>query len=445
MARLDRLGPAKEIAQLGATLGREFDYELLHAVSPLPEETLQQGLQQLVETELVFQSGIPPQARYLFKHALVQDTAYQSLLKSRRQRLHQQIAQVLEEKFPQTVETHPELVAHHYTEAGLIEQAIPYWQRAGEQANQRSAYVEALLTSPGGWKYSRPCQILPSASSKNSHYNSPWVTALVIVKGYTAPEVEKTVLRARELCQQLGETPQLFPVLLRLWCFIEPGGIPDAHELAKQMMRLAQSVQDRYFLSVAHVTLGGTLYWLGELTSARPHLEQAIALYDPQKHSRPTVSTADPRVDSLSYVAWTLWCLGYPDQALKRSQEAVALAAGLSHPFSLAYALGCAALFHLHRREGQIAQERAEAVMTLSTEQGFPSWLALGTIVRGWALAEQGQMEEGIAQMQQGLADFRAMGAELARLVSLPCWPKRMAKWDKPRKGLRCWPRHWLR
>ena len=166
-------------------------------------------------------------------------------------------------------------------------------------------------------------------------------------------------------------------------------------------MRLAQSVQSRFLLSIAHMVLGATLYLRGELTSARPHLEQAIALYDPQKHPRLPVGTADPRVDCLSYASDTLWLLGYPDQALKRSHEALALAAGLSHPFSLAYVLGCAALFHSIRREEQLARERAEEVIILSTEQGFPSWLAVGTVVRGWALAELGQVKEGIAQRRR--------------------------------------------
>ena len=161
------MATAKEIAQLGATLGREFSYELLQAVSPLDEETLQQGLKQLVEAELVYQRGLPPQAHYLFKHALIQDTAYQSLLKSTRQQYHQQIAQVLEERFPETVETQPELVAHHYTEAGLIAQAIPYWQQAGQRASQRSANVEAISSphqgagvaqDPAGHSRARPAR-----------------------------------------------------------------------------------------------------------------------------------------------------------------------------------------------------------------------------------------------------------------------------------------------
>jgi predicted ATPase len=402
MARLDRLGAAKEIAQLGATLGREFDYALLQTVSPLPEEALQQGLQQLVDSELVFQSGMLPQARYLFKHALVQDTAYQSLLKSRRQQLHQQVAQILVEQFPQMVETQPELIAHHYTEAGLIEQAIPYWQQAGQKAAQRSAYVEAISHLTKGLALLKALPVSPERVQQELTLQLIVYDALVTIKGYTAVDVENTVTRARELCQQIGETLQLFPVLWRLLLFyMNRGELQTTLELAKQMLRLAQSVQDRYLLSVAHMSLGKTLYLLGELTSARPHLEQAIVLYNPQTHPRPTVNTADPRMDCNSYLAWTLWHLGYPEQALKRSQEAVALAAELSHPFSLAYALGLAAWFHACRRDGQLARDRAEAVITLSTEQGFPYWLSLGTMVRGWTLAEQGQMEEGIAQMHQ--------------------------------------------
>jgi predicted ATPase/class 3 adenylate cyclase len=417
MARLDRLNTAKEIAQLGATIGREFRYELVLAVSSLDEGSLQHGLKQLVEAELLYQRGLPPQVTYLFKHALVQDTAYQSLLKSRRQQLHQQVARVLAEQFPETVETQPELVAHHYTEAGLKEQAIPYWQRAGQRAAQRSAHVEAIRHFTKGLEVLKVLPHTPEWVQQELTLQLAQNDALVVVKGYTASEVEKNVLRARELCQQLGETPQLFPMLFRLWVFyLMRRELQTARELAEQLMRLAQSVQDRYLLLMAHAALGVTSYWRGELTSARPHLEQAIVLYDPQNHHRFSVGTTDPRVDCLSYAAWTLWFLGYPEQALKRSREAVALAKGLSHPFSLAYALICAALFHLSRREGQIAREQAEAVMALSTEQGFPFWLPQGTIAQGRALVEQGQVEEGIAQMRQGLAAYRAMGAETERI-----------------------------
>jgi predicted ATPase len=206
MARLDRLATTREIAQVGATLGREFSYELLHAVSPVDEATLQQGLRQLVEAELVYQRGVPPRATYLFKHALVQDTAYQSLLKSKRQQYHQQIAQVLEERFPETKETQPELLARHYIEAGLIAQAIPYWQQAGQRASQRSAYVEAISHLNKGLEV---LKTLPDTLDRVRQELDVQITlgpALTATKSWAAPEVEKAYIRARELCQQLNRT-----------------------------------------------------------------------------------------------------------------------------------------------------------------------------------------------------------------------------------------------
>ncbi len=441
MARLDRLGSAKEIAQLGATLGREFSYELLHAVANQNESILQQGLQQLVAAELVYQRGLGPQAHYLFKHALIQDTAYQSLLKSRRQQLHERIAQVLEERFVEIKEAQPELLARHYTEAGHAEQAIPYWQRAGERASQRSAYVEAISHLTKGIEVLKTLPNVPEHAPQELTLQLALNDALVTVKGYTAPEVRKTVLRARELCQQLGETPQLFPMLFRLWVFyIMRRELPTAREMSEQLMRLARSIKDLFLLVLAHAALGITSYWLGELTSARSHLDQAITWYDPQKHPRSSVGTADPRVDFLTYAAWTLWRLGYPDQALKRSQEAMALATVLSHPFSLSYALMGIALLHLALREGKLAREEAEEVMSLSTEQGFPFWLPQATIVRGWALADQGQVEEGITQIQQGLAAYRNMGAETERKGFLPLLIATYAQGTQAEAGLSVLP-----
>jgi class 3 adenylate cyclase/tetratricopeptide (TPR) repeat protein len=281
MARLDRLGPAKEIAQIGATLGREFPYELLHAVSPLHEETLQQGLRQLVETELVFQSGVPPQARYLFKHALVQDTAYQSLLKSRRQQLHQQVAQVLTEQFPQTVETQPELVAHHYTEARLIVQAVPYWQRAGERASQRSAYVEAISHLNKGLELLKTLPDTPARAQQELGLQIILGPGLMATKGAVAPEVEKAYNRAGELCQQVGEPLQLFPILWGLANFYAPRAeIQTVRELAEQMRTLAQRMQAPPLLLRAHQMLGVMSFFLGEFAPARARLEQSIVLHD---------------------------------------------------------------------------------------------------------------------------------------------------------------------
>jgi class 3 adenylate cyclase/tetratricopeptide (TPR) repeat protein len=407
MARLDRLSTVREIAQLGATLGREFSYELLHAVCPLDEGALQKGLRQLVEVELIYQRGLPPQATYLFKHALIQDTAYQSLLKSKRQQYHSQIAQVLEEQFAEIKETQPELLAHHYTEAGSIEQALPYWRQAGERASQRSAYVEAINHLTKGLEVLKAVPDTPERVQQELTLLLALNRALIPAKGYTAPEVEHTVLRAQALCQQLGETPQRFLAQYRLWGFyFLSGELRTARELAEPLMRLAQKISDLASLVWAHVALGWTLYYFGELPAARLHAEQGIAMYDPQQHLGSTLQTADPKVQCLSYVTWILWNLGYPEQALQRSQEAVAVAVELAHPFSLAMALGSTATVHALRREGLLAREQAEELMTLATEQGFPYWLAYGREAQGWALAEQGQVQEGIARMRQMRASF---------------------------------------
>ncbi|HJY80091.1 MAG TPA: adenylate cyclase, partial [Candidatus Binatia bacterium] len=415
MARLDRLSTVREIVQLGATLGREFSYELLHAVFPLDEAILQHGLRQLVEAELVYQRGVAPQVTYFFKHALIQDAAYQSLLKSKRQQLHQQIAQVLEERFPDTKETQSELLAHHYTEAGLIVQAIPYWQKAGERAMQRSANVEAVSHLTKGLELLNTLPDTPERIQQELTLQITLGAPLTATKGYAAREVGQVYTRARELCRQLGETPQLIPVLFGLWRFyLQRAELQTARELGEECLSLAQQLHDPVRLLRAHNTLGVTLFYLAELQAAREHLEQGIALYSPQQRSLAVVQ--DPMVACLSYMAWVLWYLGYPDQALRRSQEALALAQELSHPYSMAQALFFAAELHHLRQEAQVVQERAEAVITLAAEQGFPFWLAQGTSLRGWALVKQGQRrEEGIAQIRQGLAVYQSTGAELGR------------------------------
>jgi predicted ATPase len=270
MARLDRLPAVKAVAQLGATIGRQFGYEILRAVSPLDEAALQQGLRQLVKAELLYQRGVPPQATYLFKHALIQDAAYQSLLKSTRQQYHQRIAQVLEAQFPETTATQPELLAQHYTEAGLREQAVGYWQRAGQHALQRSAYVEAASHVTKGLDV---LTSLTDTSARTQHELDLQITlgpALIALKGYTAPDVERTYARARELCQQVGETPRLFPVLVGLWKFyLGRAEFQTAYALGEQLLRAAQSAQAPALLLEAHYALGDTLFWLGELLPAR--------------------------------------------------------------------------------------------------------------------------------------------------------------------------------
>jgi DNA-binding winged helix-turn-helix (wHTH) protein/class 3 adenylate cyclase/tetratricopeptide (TPR) repeat protein len=419
MARLDRLGPAKQVAQLGATVGRKFSYEVLCAVSSVDAETLRHALTQLVAAELLYQRGLPPQARYRFKHALIQEAAYASLLRSTRRQYHQRIAQVLEERFPETRETQPELLAHHYTEAGGIAQAMPYWQRAGQQASERSAYREAIAHCTKGLAL---LQTLPDTPERAQHELILQLTLrgpLTATQGEGAPEVERALTRARELCQQVGETAQLFAVLQGLsTLYFARAELQKARELGEQCLTLAKRVDDPAYLARAHSALGVPLYWSGELTPARIHLEQAIAL-SVLLQSRSQASPrriVDGRITALSYVALALWLLGYPDQAVKRSNEALTLAQAQSLPHSLVFALALqsAASLHQLRREVQAAQVRAEAVIALSTEQGFMSRLAAGTVTRGWALAEQGQGEVGIAQIRQGIAALQATGTAMA-------------------------------
>jgi predicted ATPase len=416
MARLDRLATVKEVAQVGATLGREFSYEVLQAVSPVDAPSLQQALAKLVEAQVLYRRGAPPQSRYTFKHALIQDAAYQSLLKSKRQQYHQQIAHVLEGRFVEIIETQPELLAHHYTEAGLIAQAIPYWQRAGRTALERSANSEVIGHLTKALELLKTLPDTPERIQQELDLQITLGPALIVTKGWSAPEVEKAYTRARELCQQVGETSQLSLVLWGLWVFYHVRGEHQtARALGEQLLHLAQRMQDSALLVEAHFALGYTLYCLGEFASSQEHVEQNIALYTPQQHRSLAFlyGGTDPGMACLSQAAWTLWQLGYPDQALQRNRETLALAQELSHPHSLAFALGHAAVLHQFRCEAQAARERAEAVIALATEQGFPYFLAWGTILRGWALAEQGLGSEGIAQILQGLAAYWATGAEL--------------------------------
>jgi class 3 adenylate cyclase/predicted ATPase len=417
MARLDRLAVVKDVAQLSAVLGREFTYELLRAVAPLDEATVQQALAQLVEAELLYQRGMPPQATYVFKHALIQDTAYQALLKGTRQQYHQRIAQVLEQQFPETVAMQPELLAQHYTEAGLAEQAVGYWYKAGQRAHERSAHVEAIGHLRKGLAI---FTTLPDTLEHHQQELNVQVTlgrVLMATKGVGAPDTGAAYHRARELCQKVGETPQVFPVLGGLVIFYINRGEPQtARELGAQMLSLAQRVRDPAALANAHILLGNTLYFLRAWDVARTHLEQGIAFYNAQQpRTQGFLTETHQGVFGLIRLAQVLWSLGYPDQALERSREALTLARELAHPASVASALLFAAEVHMYRREGQSTYEQAEAAFELAREHGFAFRVAQATILRGWTLVEQGQGETGIAQMRQGLAAFRATGAELAR------------------------------
>jgi TOMM system kinase/cyclase fusion protein len=417
MARLDRLVTAKAIAQYAAVIGRQFSYELLQAVSQVDKGMLQHELGRLVEAEIVYQRGVPPQATYTFKHALIQDAAYASLLKSTRQHYHQRIAQVFEAQFPETTEGQPELLAHHYTEAGLTEKAVPYWYQAGQKAIQRSAHVEAIAHLRQGLALLQTLPETPERIQQELLLHIALGVSLIATKGWAAPEVGEAYTSAQQLCQHLEDPYQLFPVLRGLWSYyLVRAEYQRVHALGAQLLTLAQQDQDPAILLEAHRALGATLVFLGAGATAQMHLAQGIALYDPKQHRASTfLYGEDTGVACRSHAAHALWWLGYPDQGLGRTDEAVTLAQHVAHPFSLGYALGCAAVFHKLCREVRATQEHAEAAIRLAQEQGFPYWMALGSIMRGWALVQQGQTEEGIAQFTQGLRAFRAMGVELER------------------------------
>jgi predicted ATPase len=314
MARLDCLATVKAVAQLGAVLGRTFAYELLQAVTPLDEAALQQALARLVDVELLSQRGVPPQATYLFKHALIQDAAYQSLLRSTRQQYHQRIAQVLETQSLASVETQPELMAQHYTAAGCHEQAVVYWQRAGEHANARSATLEAISHFTAGIELLTTLPETPAHTQQALTLYIALVAALQMAKGLAAPEVEHAYTQAHVLCQQAGETPLLGQILLGLWrVYAAQPKFRTARDIGETLLRLAQRTHDPALSVSAHYALGFTCLVLGVLPAARQHLEEAIARYTPdQRRALVFPMGQDPGVACRIYAAATLWLLGYP-------------------------------------------------------------------------------------------------------------------------------------
>ena len=415
MARLDRLATAKEVAQLGATIGREFSYELLQAVSVLGEARLQQGLQQLVDAELVYQRGLPPQARYTFKHALVQDTAYQSLLKRTRHQYHHQIAQVLKEQFLEIVDAQPELVAHHYTEAGFIEQAIGYWQQAGQCAVERSANSEAVSHLTTGLELFKTLPDISQRAEQELLLQLPLGTAYLMTKGYGVPEVGQTYNRARELCQQQGDIPRLIPALLGLSRFY--GAKADYHTarpLGEQLLRIARQNDDTATLVVGHYVVGLNLWFLGQQVEALAHFEQGLGCYKPQQDSPAAFrSGVDPWVGCHAYAAIMLWLLGYPDQAQTRCQEALSLAQESTYPSTQAIAFMNSAMLGVYSREAPRVQTWAEQGIALSQAHGIAFYLATCTMMRGWALVEQGDSEEGLHALLQGVEALRAQGTQI--------------------------------
>ena len=417
-ARIDRLPPeAKQLLQTAAVIGTEVPGPLLTAIADLPDTELHRHLTYLQAAEFLYETCLFPELEYTFKHALTQEVAYNALLLERRRGLHERTGQAIEALFPSRLAEHYGTLAHHYSRSGNAGKAVEYLQRAGQQAVQRSAYAEAIGHVTTALDLLRTLPDTIERAQQELVLQTTLAQSWRATKGSTSPEVERAATRARELCQQVGETRQLLPVLSILeGLYRLRAELATARELAEQLLRLAQRTQEPVHLAQAHTTLGMTLYTLGELVTARAHLEQAIAVYGSQSHGFQALRTLPtPWVSCLSYTAWVLWLLGYPEQALEKSQEALTLAQEQAHPFSLAQALLWAAGLRQFRRERAEAQAQAETAMILSTEQGFPVWLAIATMQWGWALAAQGHGGEGIAQIHQGLAAMRATGVELGR------------------------------
>jgi predicted ATPase len=416
-ARIDRLAAdEKALLHQLVVIGRQFPLSLVRQVVTQPEEALYHLLSSLQRKEFLYEQPALPEPDYIFKHALTQEVAYGTVLHEQRKALHERTAQAIEALYVTSLEEHYSDLAHHYTRSGNTEKAVEYLHLAGQQAVQRSANEEAINHLTTALELLQTLPDTPEHIQRELTLHLTLGPPLLATKGYAAPEVEHAYTRALELCRQEGKPTQLFPALGGLWQFYcVRAEYQKGREIGEQLLTLAQTVQDPALLLVAHDALGQTCYWLGEFVLAREYLQQSIARYDPQQHRSLAflLGGEDPGVACRSFGASTLWFLGYLDQALHRQREALTLARELSHPFSLAVALGAAAVLHQLRGEGQLAQEWAEATVTLCTEHGFSYWGAIGTIQCGGARAEQGQIEEGITQIRQGLIAYQATGAEL--------------------------------
>jgi len=415
IARLDRLGSARRVAQIGAAIGREFSYELLRAVSDLPEDELHAALGRLVSSELVFQRGAPPDAVYSFKHALVQDAAHGSLLRSTRQQLHAQIAEVLETQSPELLDTQPELLAQHYAEAGLLEKSAVYWGKAGRRSAARSVMAEAAAQFQKGLDQ---LKLLPDTLERKRQeleLHSALGAALIAVKGWGAPETGHVHLRAQELWERLGSPAEFLHLPFgQSFHHVVRAEFDLAERCDENLLRLSHQRNDTAGLVLGHHSSGRTLFYRGRFASSRSHQEEALTLYDPISQ-RLLVDQAGfgPRVGVLGFLGLALFCLGFPDQALAQSNAAVAEARRLAHPPSLAVSLTLGARLLWLVGDDAALDGQAEQLVAVTTEQGFPYWRAVGDIFRGWAKAKNGDLTEGISLLRSGSTAFRATGAEV--------------------------------
>ena len=438
-ARIDRLATdEKELLQQLAVIGRVFPLSLVKHVVIRPEEELYRLLSSLQRKEFLYEQPALPEVEYLFKHALTQEVAYGTVLHDRRKELHERTGRAIEELYTDDLEAHYSELAHHYQLSGTAEKAVEYLHLAGQQAMQRASYAEAVRHETAALELLKGLPDTPARRQQELTLQLALGVLLRTVNGFAAPEVERAYTRARELCRQGEETLQLAPALQGLWQFhILRAELQTARELGEQLLSLAQRVQAPDLFPEAHRAVGEALLWLGDLPTARAHLEQGIACYEPpQDRSHLFLYGLDSGVTCRVFAAQALWLLGYPDQARQRMHEALTLARELAHPLSMVLALVLSPLVCVPRREVQLVQERAEAAIALCTEHGLGEfWVAQANVWQGWVLAEQGQQEEGISLMHHGIAAFRAAGAELERQYWLALLGEVYAKMGQHEQG----------
>jgi tetratricopeptide (TPR) repeat protein len=419
LARLDRLGSVKDIAQVGAAIGGEFAYGLIAAVSALPEQDLKAGLAQLVGAELIFQRGVPPDASYRFKHALVQDAAYDSLLRSRRQQLHRQIARVLEEQFPNIAATAPETLAHHFTEAALTEPAIEYWGRAGERALCRSANAEAVKHLKKGIELTHSLPVSAERHRRELALQMPLGPATMALKGAAAPETVQVFSRARELLTEDATLAEQMNVLMGLWLSHGVSGhLTAAREVAQQCLSLATRHEHAGAEARANRYMGSTRLMMGELVEARRHLKRTLELCD--AHQAIVLHFLDDnRVHALSFLSWTHWLLGYPDQAVTAVSSALAAAKEVGHAVTTAMALIAEAKLGTIGGDPERAAASAESALAVCIEHGLADWENWSRYFQGELLARRGDPQQGIVVMHNALAGLDRIGAKQSRALHL--------------------------
>jgi class 3 adenylate cyclase/tetratricopeptide (TPR) repeat protein len=439
LARLDRLGPAREVAQIGAALGRQFSHELISAAARLPQQRIDDALVQIVAAELIFRRGTPPNAEYIFKHALVQDTAYSTLLRSRRHEIHARIANTLETQFPHIVHGQPELLARHCAEAGMGDKAVAYILKAGQQAIARCAMIEAVIQLRRGLDL---LSSVPDDVARREHELNFQITmgqALLATKGYSAPESGDAFARARHLCEQLDCPPQLGSVLRGQFVFrLVRGELEQAERHADEIRQLGEIRDDVMWKCFGYMFSGNICCWLAKFGDGLAYYENALSLWNPV-YGASAATPEDPYIGSLCHISRALLCLGYVDQARSRTNEALDKGRRIS-PYNLVFTqihAWCGINWATaDEKSVQTLLRSVDELLAISNEQGFSVWAVFGNIVRGWCLGALGQPADGIPLLARGISMIRTTGVNLLMPFLLTTLAQTYQSAGQPQEGL---------